>query len=106
MRRIGGGVDANSLTIRIAYEILVYNNAHLLILKDIADAIKRQIELSRRIPEEAVLCFQKEGDGFADNYGEEKVFLRSPQALKGLIQEEGEKAHKMFRNLDLDGNER
>lgn len=106
MRRMGGGVDANSLTIRIAYEILVYNNAHLLILKDIADAIKQQVEPSRDIPEEAVQCFKQDGDGFADNYGEEKVFLRSPQALKVMIQEETEKAQKMFANIDLDGNER
>ena len=105
MRRVGGGVDANSLTIRIAYEILVYNNSHLLILKDIADAIKRQVEPNRVIPEEAVQCFKKDGDGFADNYGEEKVFLRSPQALKVMIQKETEKAQKIFANMDLDGNE-
>lgn len=106
MCRMGGGIDANSLTIRIAYEILVYNNAHLLILKDIADAIKQQVEPSRDIPEEAVQCFKQDGDGFADNYGEEKVFLRSPQALMGMIQEEIEKAQKMFANMDLDGNEK
>jgi hypothetical protein len=106
MRRMGGGIDANSLTIRIAYEILVYNNAHLLILKDIANAIKRQVEPGRNIPEEAIQCFKNDGDGFADNYGEEKVFLRSPQALRKMIQEETEKALMSFANMDIDGNDK
>lgn len=30
MVRLGGGVDCNAATIRIGYEILVYDNAHLL----------------------------------------------------------------------------
>ena len=101
MRRTGGGVDSNSLTIRIAYEILVYHSSHLLIIKDIADAIKKQVEPNRDIPKESVLCFKEEGDGFADNYGEEKIFQRSPHALRRMIQEGNEMALKMFGNSNL-----
>jgi voltage-gated potassium channel len=101
MRRTGGGVDSNSLTIRIAYEILVYHSSHLLIMKDIADAIKKQVEPNRDIPQESVQCFKEEGDGFADNYGEEKIFQRSPQALRRMIQEGNEMALKMFGNSNL-----
>ena len=101
MRRTGGGVDSNSLTIRIAYEILVYHSSHLLIIKDIADAIKKQVEPNRDIPKESVLCFKEEGDGFADNYGEEKIFQRSPHALRRMIQEGNEMALKMFGDSKL-----
>ena len=101
MRRTGGGVDSNSLTIRIAYEILVYHSSHLLIMKDIAEAIKKQVEPNRDIPQESVQCFKEEGDGFADNYGEEKIFQRSPQALRRMIQEGNEMALKMFGNSNL-----
>ena len=101
MRRTGGGVDSNSLTIRIAYEILVYHSSHLLLMKDIADAIKKQVEPNRDIPKESVQCFKEEGDGFADNYGEEKVFQRSPQVLRKMIQEGNEMALKMFGDCTL-----
>ena len=101
MRRMGGGTDSNSLTIRIAYEILAYHSSHLLIMKDIADAIKKQVEPNRDIPKEAVRCFQEDGDGFADRYGEEKVFLRSPKALKEMITENNDKALKIFGNCDF-----
>ena len=70
-------------------------------MKDIADAIKKQVEPNRDIPKESVQCFKEEGDGFADNYGEEKVFLRSPQALRKMIREANEKALKMFSDCTL-----
>ncbi len=70
----------------------------MLIMKDIADAIKKQIEPDREIPVEAKNCYQKEGDGFADNYGEEKIFLRSPQALKTMIQEANKAARARFEH--------
>lgn len=101
MRRTGGGTDSNSLTIRIGYEILAYHSSHLLIMKDIADAIKKQVEPNREIPKESIKCFQEDGDGFADSYGEEKVFLRSPKALKEMIQKGNEMALKMFGNRNL-----
>ena len=101
MRRTGGGVDSNSLTIRIAYEILVYHSSHLLIIKDIADAIKKQVEPNRDIPKESIQCFKEEGDGFADNYGEEKIFLRSPKALSEMIREGNEMALRMFGDSNL-----
>lgn len=106
MRRLNGGVDCNTLTMRIGYEILYYSNIHLLIMKGIADAIKKQIEPDREIPEEAQNCYLKEGDGFADNYGEEKIFKRSPQALKSMIQEANKVARARFDHQDLDGNEK
>ena len=105
MRRMGGGVDCNALTIRMGYEILYYSTSHLLVMKDIADAIKRQIEPDREIPEEAKRCYLEDGDGFADKYGEEKVFLRSPQKLKKMISKANKDARARFEHLDLDGNE-
>ena len=101
MRRMGGGTDSNSLTIRMGYEILAYHSSHLLIMKEIADAIKKQVEPNRDLPKEAVRCFQEDGDGFADRYGEERVFLRSPQALNEMISEGNDKALKIFGNSEL-----
>jgi hypothetical protein len=105
MCRVGGGLDCNALTIRLAYEIIVYNTSHLLILKDLADSIKNNIEKERDIPEEAKKCFLVEGDGFADDYGEEKVFNQSPQELKKMIEKGKKDALERFEKLDLDGNE-
>lgn len=105
MCRMGGGIDSNALTIRFGYEIILTSNSHLLVMKDIADAIKKHIEPNREISEEAKRCFLEEGDGFADKYGEEKVFLRSPQALKDMIRKGNEYAREKFEHLDLDGNE-
>lgn len=105
MRRIGGGIDCNTLTIRMGYEILYYSTSHLLVMKDIADAIKKQVEPNREIPEEAKRCYLEDGDGFADKYGEEKVFLRSPQKLKKMISKANKDARERFEHLDLDGNE-
>lgn len=105
MRRIGGGIDCNSLTIRMGYEILYYSTSHLLVMKDIADAIKKQVEPNREIPEEAKRCYLEDGDGFADKYGEENVFLRSPEKLKEMIRKANEDARARFEHLDLDGNE-
>ncbi len=105
MRRMGGGIDCNTLTIRIGYEILYYSTSHLLIMKDIADAIKKQVEPNSKITEEAKRCYLEDGDGFADKYGEEKVFLRSPQALKKMISKANKEARAKYEHLDLDGNE-
>lgn len=105
MRRMNGGVDCNTLTMRIGYEILYYSTIHLLIMKDIADAIKKQLEPEREIPVEAKKCFLEDGDGFADNYGEEKVFLHSPQALNTMISKANKLTRTRFEHLDLDGNE-
>jgi len=105
MCRMGGGIDCNALTIRFGYGVILVNNTHLLAMKDIADAFKRHIEPDREIPEEAKRCYLEDGDGFADKYGEEKVFLRSPQALKEMIRKANEYARARFEHLDLDGKE-
>ncbi len=105
MRRLNGGIDCNTLTMRIGYEILYYSTSHLLIMKDIADAIKKQVEPDREIPAEAKKCYLEDGDGFADNYGEEEVFLRSPQKLKEMIHKANEAAREKFEHLDIDDNE-
>ena len=105
MRRMGGGIDCNALTLRMGYEIVYYSTSHLLIMKDVADAIKKQIEPDREISEEAKRCYLEDGDGFADKYGEEKVFLRSPEELKKMIRKANEEARAKFEHLDLDGNE-
>lgn len=93
MCRIGGGIDCNTLTLRVGYEILMYHNSHLLIIKEIADAIKAQIEPDSVIPDEAIKCFMKEGDGFADEYGSNNIFEHNPEKLKKMI-EEGQKELK------------
>ena len=105
MCRVGGGIDCNALTIRFGYEVILASNSHLLVMKDIADIFKRHIEPDREIPEEAKRCFLEEGDGFADKYGEEKVFLRAPQALKDMICKGNEYAREKFEHLTLDGKE-
>jgi len=105
MCRMGGGKDCNAFSIRIGYEILVFHTTHLLIAKDLADAIKRHTEPEREIPEEARKCFMKEGDGFADDFGKTDVFKQSPKELKELMEQGREEAREKYEHLDLDGNE-
>jgi len=105
MCRVGGGVDCNSLTIRLGYEIAVFSTRHLLMLKDIADAFKQYIEPNREIPEDAKKCFLKTGDGFADDYGETKVFENDPVKLNKLLEKWKREALEKYEHLDLDGNE-
>lgn len=84
MVRMGGGIDCNAFSLRIAYDILVYCNTHLLIAKDIADTIKKHIEPEHVIDDKAKMCFLKEGDGFADGFvkEDEGEFIKSPKLLK------------------------
>ena len=102
---MGGGINCNTLTIRFGYGVILANNSHLLAMKDIADVFKRHIEPDLEIPEEAKRCYLEDGDGFAEKYGEEKIFLRSPQALKDMIRKGNEYARKKFEHLTLDGKE-
>lgn len=104
MCRMGGGRDCNALTIRIGYEILVRHSSHLLIVKDIADAIKNEVEPTREIPEEAKKCFMSEGDGYADDFGQMTVFEQDPDKLKKMIEENKALARRNFEAFDLDGN--
>ena len=104
MCRMGGGVDCNSLTIRIGYEILAYHSSHLLIAKDLADAIKVHIEPQRNIPEEARRCFMEEGDGYADEFCKMEIFDQSPNRLRKMIENGQKYARKKFERFDLDGN--
>lgn len=101
MCRIGGGVDCNALVLRIAYEILVYNNFHLLILKDIADSLKKFIEPNHQINKATEKCFLENGDGYADDFGKEDVFKRTPEALNKMIKEKKEEAQKRYNCLNL-----
>lgn len=105
MVRMGAGVDCNAFVLRVGYEIVLFHNAHLIIAKEMADAIKSQIEPNREIPESAKKCYLTNGDGFADDFGKEEIFKRSPQALKTMIKEEKQKALEKFEHLDIDGNE-
>lgn len=102
--RLKGGIDCNALSIRFGYEVVLASNSHLLVMKDIADVVKRNIEPNREIPEEAKQCFLKSGDGFADNYGEEKIFMRSPQELKDMISHFSKEVRDRFEKYDIDGN--
>ena len=104
MCRMGGGVDCNSLTIRIGYEILAYHSSHLLIAKDLADAIKAHIEPERNIPEEARRCFMEEGEGYADEFCKMEIFDQSPNRLRKMIENGQKYARKKFERFDLDGN--
>jgi voltage-gated potassium channel len=104
MCRMGGGVDCNSLTIRIGYEILAYHSSHLLIAKDLADAVKVHIEPERNIPEEARRCFMEEGDGYADEFCKMEIFDQSPNRLRKMIENGQKYARKNFERFDLDGN--
>ena len=103
--RMGGGVDCNAFLLRIADEILVYCNFHLAVMKDIADCIKKHIEPEHEISESAKRCFLKEGDGFADDFGKEEVFMKSPEDLNAMIAKWTKYARDKFEHLDLDGNE-
>ena len=105
MCRVGGGVDCNALTIRLGYEIAVFNTAHLLVLKDIADAIKSQTEPDRKIPEDAKRCFLELGDGYADGYGKTDLFETDPVQLRILLERWRKDALEKYEHLDLDGNE-
>ncbi len=105
MVRMGGGVDCNTFLLRIADEILVYCNFHLAVMKDIADCIKKHIEPEREISESAKRCFLKNGDGFADDYGKEEVFMKSPQDLNEMMAKWKKYARDKFEHLDIDGKE-
>ena len=103
--RMGGGVDCNAFLLRIADEILVYCNFHLAVMKDIADCIKKHIEPEHEISESAKRCFLKEGDGFADDFGKEEVFMKSPEDLKAMIKKWKKYSRDKFEHLDINGNE-
>ena len=103
MCRMGGGKDCNALTIRLGYEILMFNSKHLLIVKDLADAIKNQVEPEREIPEDVKKCFLSEGEGYADDFCKRDVFERDPRILKKMIAQKAKEARMRFGPLDLDG---
>ena len=106
MCRVGGGKDCNAITIRLVYDLIVYSTKHLLAAKDMADVIKNAIEPDREIPEkireEARRCYLESGDGYADKHGSEDVFMRSPEALKKMIEEKSREARKAYEKDDLD----
>lgn len=104
MCRMGGGADCNALTLRLSYEILVHHSSHLLIAKDIADAIKSQVEPHHELTEEAKKSFLSEGDGYADDYDKTDRFKQDPTELKAMIKKNTKEARQRFEHLDLDGN--
>ena len=104
MCRLDGGLTCNSLTLRIAYEILVHSSRHLIIAKEIADALKNIVEPNREIPEEANKCYLNEGDGFADDFGQSVIFESDPEELQEMLDKKNKLARVYFEFLDLDGN--
>lgn len=104
MCRVGGGLTCNSLTLRIGYEILVHSPQHLIIAKEIADALKNIVEPNREIPEDAKKCYLKEGDGFADDYGQSIIFESDPDTLQEMLEKHNKLARMNYEHLDLDGN--
>ena len=105
MCRLGGGVDCNALTMRLGYEILIHSSQHLIIAKEIADALKAIVEPDRVVPDDAARCYLTDGDSFADGYGETKVFERDSDKLRAMIARMSREARQRFEHLDLDGNE-
>ena len=105
MCRMGGGTDCNALTLRLGYEILVHHSSHLLIAKDIADAIKSQVEPNHELTEEAKKSILSVGDGYADDFGKTEVFEQDPTKLKKMIAKKSKEARDKFEKYDLDGNE-
>ena len=101
MCRMGGGEDCNALTMRMGYEILVYSNSHLLVAKDIAETIKSVIEPEREIPAEAKQCFMKEGDSYADNYGECVVFERNIEKLQKMLEQSRKETLRRYKGCEL-----
>lgn len=85
MCRMGGGISCNAFTLRVGYEVLMFHNSHLLVTKELADIIKAQVEPNHEIPAEAIKCFMKEGDGYADDYNCNDVFEHNAQKLKNMI---------------------
>ena len=67
-------------------------------------AIKKEIEPTREIPEEAKKCFMSEGDGYADDFGQTAIFEQDPDKLKEMIEENRVLARRNFEAFDLDGN--
>ena len=108
MVRLGGGVDCNAVTIRIGYEILVYDNAHLHKVKALADAIHNHIEKDRVVDEAiemaAKVCYEKKGPSFAEVYGADPVFESDPLKLKKQIDLWSKQALDKYEHLDLSGN--
>lgn len=96
MCRMGGGTECNTITLRVAYNILVHHSSHLLIIKDIADTIKAYIEPDKEVPAEALNSYLTEGDGFADAFGETKIFESEPKNLKRMIHSMSKETLKRF----------
>ena len=105
MCRLGGGVECNAITLRLGYELLFYNNQHLLLVKDIADAVKTVVEPNREISERVQRCFLAEGDGYADDYCSSVEFESDSEKLMEMIAKQSKIARERFEHLDLDGNE-
>lgn len=102
MMRLGGGVDCNTVTIRISYDILVYDNTHLLKAKGMADAIQNNIEKDRakdeKIAKAAEVCYMEKGPGYADKYGEKDTFFETnPRKLVSSIKYMSKDALKKYR---------
>lgn len=96
MCRIGGGNDCNAFTIRLAYDLIVYNTKHLLVVKDIAGAIKNAVEPDHEIDAKAQKYYLEKGDGFGHE------FNSSPEELKAMIEKESKRARDIFEKYDLD----
>lgn len=105
MCRMGGGDACNAITLRVGYDILCYSDKHLIIAKDVAEAIKSVVEPTHEIDDATKRCFLEEGDGFADAFGETTIFESDAERLQRMIDRGNREARKRFEHLDLDGNE-
>jgi hypothetical protein len=67
MCRIGGGTECNAVTIRMAYDVIVYSSAQNIIAKELADAIASSVEPDREIMNDALKFCLQEGNGYEWN---------------------------------------
>jgi hypothetical protein len=85
----------------------VYDNAHLLKAKDMADAIHKNIEKDRVVDESiekaAKVCYETKGPGFADVYGTDAVFESDPIKLQKKIKRWSKNALEKYERFNLDG---
>lgn len=99
--RMGGGIDCSAFYIRVSYDLLMFDGHHLLIVKELADSIKKHIEPDREISKEAKRCYLNKGDGYADKFGEKEFFESEPATLKKKIEIWRKEAMEKYGQLNL-----
>lgn len=110
MTRVGGGTDCNAFDMHITYDILFYNTTHLMIVKAMADAIRKHVDSWHEIPEGAKKSYTEEGKSFTDeedvykeSFGDHKPISQTPEGLKQMLEEGRRYAREKYEPYNLDG---